>query len=232
MAVKRLKGIDPSMLIVAICVGNCVDSRLAVWRAGADACFGGDVPDVELATLLRSLHKRLPQGDLPIKPATGPSWLSVLSPAPQTSAWRLVDCGQWLASPSGQLLPLTTSERIVLARLLAQPGVPLHRDDIAAQAWSGEPNHLSPKPRSIDVLISRLRRKADAHGIYLPLLAVRRWGYMFMGEDSRRLPTETDLTPPRLRANDAPKARRAAAKQVSYDSDPWSAIERWQAKSS
>jgi two-component system OmpR family response regulator len=184
VVVNRLKSVDPAMLIVAIEVGNSLDRRLAVLRAGADACYAHPVCDHELVALLDSLEKRLPQSGANSSATVGPSWVSILSSAvPGAGTWRLVKCGQSLASPDGQLLALTTSERIVVARLLAQPGQPLHRDDIAAQAWTGDIFPVPPKPRSVDVLISRLRRKAEAQGMYLPVLAVRRWGYMFMGHE-------------------------------------------------
>jgi two-component system OmpR family response regulator len=186
LVVKRLKGIDPSMLIIAIKVGNSLDRRLAVLRAGADACYAAPVCDRELLALLDSLEKRRPRQ--PISPSTpGPSWVSILSPTlPHAGVWRLVKCGRSLASPDGQLLGLTTSERVVVARLLAQPGLALHRNEFASQTWSEQTPEIRPPPRSLDVLISRLRRKAEKQGMYLPVLAVRRWGYTFMGQEPER----------------------------------------------
>jgi two-component system OmpR family response regulator len=204
LVVRRLKDIDSSMLIIAINVGNSLDRRLAVLRAGSDACYAAPVCEHELLALLDSLEKRRPQQ--PVSPSTpGPSWVSILSPTlPRAGVWRLVKCGRSLASPDGQLLPLTTSERVVVARLLAQPGLALHRTEFASQTWSDQEQKIKPLPRSVDVLISRLRRKAETQGMYLPVLAVRRWGYMFMDQEperqtraSRKAHTADDWTEPK-----------------------------------
>jgi two-component system OmpR family response regulator len=231
LAVTRLRGIDSDLLIIATGVGPDPERRIAVLHAGADACYAAATAQNELAALLHSLHKRLPAtAPGAVAPAVGPSWLSVLSPTPPGKGlWRLVDCGQWLASPDGKMLALTTSERVVMARLLAQPGQPLHRDDIASQAWSGDVTDLCPQPRSVDVLISRLRRKAEAQGIYLPLLAVRRWGYMFMGDDTR---VKSGASHKRRRPLDdegaaAPEAEKRTGhtpKESALAESAWSAI--------
>jgi two-component system OmpR family response regulator len=233
LAVTRLRGIDSDLIIIATGVGPDPERRIAVLHAGADACYAAATAQNELAALLHSLHKRLPASPPgAVAPAVGPSWLSVLAPTPPGGGlWRLVDCGQWLACPDGKMLALTTSERVVMARLLAQPGQPLHRDDIASQAWSGDVTDLCPQPRSVDVLISRLRRKAEAQGIYLPLLAVRRWGYMFMGDDTRmksgashkrrQYPDGENATPPEPKKQaSSPKPKKSAPAE-----SPWSAID-------
>jgi DNA-binding response OmpR family regulator len=93
------------------------------------------------------------------------------------SAWML-DLSKWkLKTPTGHDICLSSSERNVLAILLREPGMPKLRRDIRS--------HLTNAPqdcdgRSLDVLISRLRRKVeDASSMKLPLRSARGAGYVF-----------------------------------------------------
>jgi DNA-binding response OmpR family regulator len=99
-------------------------------------------------------------------------------PAP---SWRLCEGGWTLISPLGQRLALTTLERKFMLALFAAPSHSLARAELSALAPSrGEAGeHPASSPRGVDVMVSRLRRKAQAMGMPLPLRSVRRWGYMF-----------------------------------------------------
>jgi DNA-binding response OmpR family regulator len=105
-------------------------------------------------------------------------------PAGELSAacrWRLQEGGWTLVSPQGQRLALTTLERKFISALFAAPSRSLARGDLSALAPSGGEggDHPASSPRGVDVMVSRLRRKAQAMGMPLPLRSVRRWGYMF-----------------------------------------------------
>ena len=50
----------------------------------------------------------------------------------------------------------------------------------ASSACATEGSARPGPSRSLDVLVSRLRRKAQKRGVDLPLLAVRGWGYLFL----------------------------------------------------
>ncbi|MFC4275429.1 helix-turn-helix domain-containing protein [Achromobacter aloeverae] len=95
--------------------------------------------------------------------------------------WRLRDGGWTLVSPRGQRLVLTTLERKFMLALFGAPSRSLARAELSALAPStGESGeHPASSPRGVDVMVSRLRRKAQAMGMPLPLRSVRRWGYMF-----------------------------------------------------
>jgi DNA-binding response OmpR family regulator len=96
--------------------------------------------------------------------------------------WRLREGGWTLVSPVGQRLPLTTLERKFMLALFEAPNRSLARNELGALA-SGRADAGDEKsatsPRGVDVMVSRLRRKAQALGMPLPLRSVRRWGYMF-----------------------------------------------------
>jgi DNA-binding response OmpR family regulator len=103
---------------------------------------------------------------------------------PPPSAWRLREGGWTLLSPQGQRLGLTTLERLFMLTLFNAPNHSLARNELGALAASrGEAGDKSvTSPRGVDVMVSRLRRKAQAMGMPLPLRSVRRWGYMFTEE--------------------------------------------------
>lgn len=98
-----------------------------------------------------------------------------------TVHWRLRDEGWTLVSPQGLRLPLTTLERKLMLCLFGASSRSLARTELSTLAPSvGEGGeHPASSPRGIDVMVSRLRRKAQAMGMPLPLRSVRRWGYMF-----------------------------------------------------
>jgi DNA-binding response OmpR family regulator len=94
--------------------------------------------------------------------------------------WSLREGGWTLVSPSGQRMALTTLERKFMLALFEANNHSLARNELSALAPEREPGERpGPSPRGVDVMVSRLRRKAQALGIPLPLRSVRRWGYMF-----------------------------------------------------
>lgn len=104
-----------------------------------------------------------------------------LADAPDPIGWHFLQGGRRLSCVHGQSIPLTPTERIFLARLLESAERPVHRARVCeiatsqAEADAGEPG----AQRSVDVMVSRLRRKARDNGMHLPIKAVRGWGYMF-----------------------------------------------------
>jgi DNA-binding response OmpR family regulator len=101
--------------------------------------------------------------------------VAVAAPLP-APAWRLSE-GDWvLCDPSGRRLKLTTNERALLASLMGTGGQVVSRDDLLLGV-GGDLREADPK--RLDVIVSRLRRKARQAGMHLPLHAVRGTGYQF-----------------------------------------------------
>ena len=97
--------------------------------------------------------------------------------------WALRDHGWTLVSPEGKTLTLTTAEREFMTSLLAAPGHRMARNELHPRAHPGaEHANGGSESRGLDVMVSRLRRKAQLAGMRLPLRSVRRWGYMFTAE--------------------------------------------------
>lgn len=120
---------------------------------------------------------------LPV-PQAGISRFSAVEPP--SPAWHLREGGWTLLAPHGQRLGLTTLERLFMLALFNAPNHSLARNELGALAGGrGESGDKSAtSPRGVDVMVSRLRRKAQTMGMPLPLRSVRRWGYMFTEEAS------------------------------------------------
>ncbi|MDM9560896.1 winged helix-turn-helix domain-containing protein [Bordetella petrii] len=157
----------PGAVLIAMADAEAVGPRVLALDAGADACCTVQVDIRELSALGRALCRR--REARPARPA---------GPAP---AWQLTSGGRVLAGPAGQRLPLTLTESVFLLRLLSTPGHRLPRERLVTA--SGEA-HAEQSPRSVDVMVSRLRAKAQRLGVELPLLAVRQWGYMFLADET------------------------------------------------
>jgi DNA-binding response OmpR family regulator len=82
-----------------------------------------------------------------------------------------------------QRLELTAVEFELLAAFLEAPGQVLSREDLVKRIFQ---RHFHPEDRSLDMCVSRLRRKLDGH---MPLQSriktVRSAGYLFSTDDGR-----------------------------------------------
>lgn len=172
--------------IVALGPGSETGWRKRIMGAGADACHvvSIDVPELvavlwswgRQATSAMELHGAGVAGSGASASTGGWPWRTRSAPA-----WRLSANGRVLATPQGRTLPLTGSESGFLTRMAASEGQLLRREDPGLDCPTGptRPGNAQD-PRSVDVLVSRLRRKARHAGIELPLLAVRGCGYLFV----------------------------------------------------
>lgn len=98
------------------------------------------------------------------------------APAPD-QAWLLLPGRSALLAPNGAEVKLTGSEYLLLRELAGASATVARTALIAAIGRDPE----NPKDRSIDILISRLRRKCAEAGLDLPVTAVRGMGYVFHG---------------------------------------------------
>lgn len=93
-------------------------------------------------------------------------------------AWRLAERGYALLSPHHQSLKLSMQEHAFLHMLLDNQGRPVSRDVLVpALAYDSSDFDM----HRMTVLVNRLRKKAEAGGMTLPLRTVRGMGYIFGG---------------------------------------------------
>ena len=95
--------------------------------------------------------------------------------------WRLDTRKRELVSPTGTLVDLSTGEFNLLAALLEHANRVLSRDTLMELAKTRTTDAFD---RSIDVQISRLRRKLEACGSDAPIKTVRGAGYILVADVS------------------------------------------------
>ena len=156
----------PNAALIVLVNDSDVDARIVALDAGADACCLMSTDVRELCALGRALSRVRRAG--------------VERSARETPLWRLTHSGRVLAGPRGQHLPLTFTESAFFLRLLSSPGHRLPRERLVTTSIAGPRSRHSA--RSVDVMVSRLRAKAERLGVGLPLLAVRQWGYIFLAD--------------------------------------------------
>lgn len=157
----------PNAALIVLIDDNTVDQRIVALDAGADACclLSADVREISALGRALARTRRVTTTERTVR--DGP-------------LWRLTHSGRVLAGPSGQHLPLTFTESAFFLRLLSSPGHRLPRERLVTTPVSGPRRRQST--RSVDVMVSRLRAKAERLGVGLPLLAVRQWGYIFLAD--------------------------------------------------
>ncbi|MBB1595432.1 response regulator transcription factor [Achromobacter sp. UMC46] len=174
-AAVRLRAVDRGLGIVAIATFTDTESRIRTLLCGADACLPPDVSGLELAAVLQALVRR----------AVGLDGIDAAPDAhteePVQETWRLANKGWTLINPSGRILGLTTGERDFLSRLVTAPDRKVSRDAFYADGAEDADSGITRR-RFVDVMISRLRRKAAANQMTLPIRAVHGWGYMFAAD--------------------------------------------------
>lgn len=97
--------------------------------------------------------------------------------------WVLSTARRELRSPGGAIVDLTGAEFDLLNVFLSQPQRVIGRERLIEMSRT---RLADSSDRSVDVLVSRLRRKLSAPGRSAPIKTVRGVGYMFAAEVSRR----------------------------------------------
>lgn len=182
MAVAGLRAMDTTAGIIAVSSFDSPENRILGLHCGADACFQHDVATAEIAAALQALVRRVPAtGRRPMAAETEPRFATTpaapAAPEPP-GKWQFLDAAWTLVSPQGTRLSLTLAEREFLLRLTTSADKRLPRGDASgSDAQAGRES-----VRRTDVVVSRLRRKAQDVNVELPIRTVWGWGYAFTGE--------------------------------------------------
>ena len=145
--------------VVLLTNQNAVDQRVRAMAAGADICLSKQPVDMlEVGAVIDALDRRLAEQQ----------------PVLQKSQWHLSNGGWVLNDAQGAKVELTRLERAFISCLFENLYEPVSREQLIA-AIGGDPYEYAP--HRIDVLASRLRRKASQHGVRLSLRSVRGTGY-------------------------------------------------------
>lgn len=180
MAVAGLRAMDTTAGIVAISAFDTPENRILGLHCGADACFSPEVVTGEIAAALQALVRRVPTtanrrgaAEADARPAPPP-----VASAEPTGKWQFLDAAWTLVSPQGRRLALTQAEREFLLKLTGAPDKRMPRGDPPGI----DPHSGRESMRRTDVVVSRLRRKAQDVDVELPIRTVWGWGYAFTGE--------------------------------------------------
>jgi DNA-binding response OmpR family regulator len=163
----RLRALHP-VGIVMLTGRAALEDRVRGLEGGADIYMTKPVDLLELSSVIRSLARRMRLSRNP-----GPQ----ASVERGTQSWSLQDGGWILMSPEGASLHLSSQERVFLNALIEASGNVVSRQALSELFSPSNPSEF--ELRRIDVLVSRLRAKAQSAGMKLPVLSVRGQGYVF-----------------------------------------------------
>ncbi|MVW73434.1 MULTISPECIES: response regulator transcription factor [unclassified Bordetella] len=169
--VSRLRT-SPSLGIVVVGTNLQVENRLRCLQGGADVCLMQPIDPRELVGVLMALARRLPGR------AANPGVKTEASATQSHSgSWELRDQNWTLMTPTGVAISLSANERHIVRCLLEAAGQAVPRSDLTKHL--DESATRANGSRSIDVIISRLRRKGELAGVNLPIRTVYGSGYLF-----------------------------------------------------
>jgi two-component system response regulator CpxR len=157
-AVKRFRARTGLPLVVISLLTRAADP-VATLESGADDYVGGPLDPEEVVARVRAVLRRL-RGD---REAAGIA---------EAGGVRL-ECAARAARVEGAAIDLTAVEFDLLEHLVRHAGRKVLRDDLTRAAWGRQ---ASPLDRSLDVHISRLRRKIRTGAARI--VTVRGVGYM------------------------------------------------------
>jgi len=171
---SRLRA-SPVLGIVVVGTGLGIENRLRCLQSGADICLPDPVDSRELACVLLALARRLP--------GRASEEITQAESAPENAGrWELRDQNWTLVSPAGVAISLSANERLVVRTLLDVAGRAVGRAELNQELEADSNVGRSGGARSIDVIVSRLRRKAEMAGVILPIRTVYGSGYLFANQ--------------------------------------------------
>lgn len=143
---------------------GATDDLISSIQAVADAYLVKPIDVRALSATINALNDRNARPQMPAMSAA--------------SSWNLVEGGWVIMDDNKNRLRLTTSERQLLERLLADQGTIVARQALVEALGEDiyEFNYAH-----LDTIVSRLRRRAQKVGISLPLHAIRGRGFTFAG---------------------------------------------------
>ncbi len=160
---RKLREFSDTPILMLTARGEDTD-RIVGLEMGADDYLPKPCNPRELAARLRAILRRLESRHEPETPAV----ISV--------GVTCVNMANRCAQHAGQDLQLTSAEFNVLQVLLGRAGSVVDKETLCQEAL-GRP--LSAYDRSIDVHVSKIRRKLASHGGHDLIVSVRGVGYQF-----------------------------------------------------
>lgn len=155
--------------IVAVLGAATAQDRTRVLRAGADACFCQPYSFIEMHERLQALQ-RIGMARV----AFGGSGSTSFSPVPNAAEEPSLDAATRELVFGGRRVAVTRREFLLLECLIRQVNAPVARDQLIRYAW---PEKEDVDPSSVNLVVSRLRRKLLGDLPEVRIETVSRFGY-------------------------------------------------------
>lgn len=139
---RQLRRDNRHLPILVLTANNAVSSRVECLEAGADDYLGKPFAVAELRARVRALLRRARR---PVSPV-------------HTLGEVVLDFSARRATVCGRLAPITAKEWAILDTLAAAAGAVVKREELLDRVWPGDDED---RAASLEVLISRIRRKLD-----------------------------------------------------------------------
>ena len=167
---RRVRADSSLPIIMLTAVGEDTD-RIVGLEVGADDYLGKPFNPRELLARIRAVLRRSTEGLR--RPEENPSRCL------EFQGWSLDAARRRLQAPGGEPVVLTAGEFSLLLAFLEHPGRVLTRDQLLDLTRGRE---AGPFDRSVDIQVSRLRRKIEGDPKRPELIkTVRSGGYVFAG---------------------------------------------------
>lgn len=150
--------------IIAVLGQSSAQDRARALRAGADACFGHPYSFIEMHERMQALRRTTASRVVLDQPTSTPVATATLALDPLTR--ELVD--------GARRLVVTRREYLLLECLMRQINAPVPRDQLIRYAW---PEKDDVDPSSVNLVVSRLRRKLAQQLPEVQIETVSRYGY-------------------------------------------------------
>ena len=170
---RRVRGASDVPIVMLTALGEDTD-RIVGLEMGADDYLAKPFNPRELLARVRAVLRRAQSRSEPVQTGRQIAF----------SGWILDAGARDVTAPDGTPVTLTAGEFDLLLALAERPGRVLSRDQLLDLTRGRE---AGPFDRSIDVQISRLRRKLGEHHMEPELIkTVRGGGYMLAGPSGTR----------------------------------------------
>lgn len=172
---RRLKDRHPSVAVILLTALKEDIDRIVGLEIGADDYLVKPFNPRELAARVRAVLRRVAPADAAPKPQPGALF--------RFDGHEVDLRRRHVRDPQGRELDLTGTEFDLLHIFLERPGRLLRRDELL-ELLHGR-RSVDPFDRTIDVTVSRLRRKLGDNGVFRLFKTVRNGGYQFAAEVHR-----------------------------------------------